>query len=338
MKIAIATGIYPPDIGGHSFYAKSLKESLERQGHTVTLVLYGALKKFPTGIRHILYAIKLWFSVRDVDAIIAFDTFSVAIPASVVATLSGKPTVNRAGGDFVWETYVNRTGDFIPLPQFYTRGGGWNTHERVSFHLIRWALSRVHVVFSSDWMRDIWHDAYEFDPGKTHVIENAIEGRLEPIPHTKKNFLFYTREIPLKNHAAFRRAFAKAKETHPDIELEEGVVPHDELLERMRHGYAIVLPSISEITPNYVIESIRCGKPFLLTKYSGYAERFKDYGVLVDPLDEEDMRRGIEELANPVVYQPLRQRISSFNEQHTYDDIAREYVALLDDICSKVKP
>jgi len=328
MKITIATGIYPPEIGGHSFYAQSLKEALESDGHTVRLVLFGTLKRFPTGVRHLLYAIKLWWCSRDSEGIIAFDTFSVAIPAALVAMLTKKPTLNRAGGDFVWETHVNRTGNRTPLPDFYAHRERWNLKERLSFLLIRWSLSSVHVVFSSAWFRDIWMDAYKFNPTRTHVIENAIESKLSPISPTRKNFLFYTREIPLKNHDAFRRAFQRAKAKHPDIELEEGYVPHDQLLERIRSGYAVVLPSISEITPNFILESIRCGKPFLLTKYSGYAERFGTYGVIVDPLSEENMEQGIKELCDEKKYAELCLKISHFNEVHSYETIAREYVAL----------
>ncbi len=328
MKIAIATGIYPPEVGGHSFYVESLENSLKRQGHDVTLVLYGRLKKFPTGIRHLLYAVKLWWKTWHVDGVIAFDTFSVAIPAGLVALISDRKILNRAGGDFIWETYIERTGDFIPLPHFYSHSEKWNLKERISFKLIRFALARVHVVFSSSWQRDIWAPNYGFDIGRVHVIENAIEPAIAPLPHAKKNYLFYTRPIALKNHEAFARAFANAKLVQPDIELEEGMVSHGELLERMRSGYAIVLPSISEITPNLILESIRCGKPFLLTKYSGYAAPYKDYGVLVDPLNEDDMTRGILELADEVKYEALIERIRQFNMHHSYDDIAREYVAL----------
>jgi glycosyltransferase involved in cell wall biosynthesis len=329
MKIVIATGIYPPDIGGHSPYTKSLKEALERQGHRVRLVLYGKLKKLPTGLRHFFYMLKLLNGSRGADAIIAFDTFSVAIPAAVVASLTGKTVFDRAGGDFVWEEYSQRTRDLIPLPEFYAHKDRWNLKERLSFRLIRWAMSQVDVVFSSAWQRDIWRKPYGFDPARTHVIENAIEGKLDPVPPQRKNFMFFTRQIALKNGSALRRAFAKAKEKYPDIELDEGVVSHDELLDRLRTGYAAVLPSISEVTPNYILEAIRCGKPFLLTKYSGYAERFKEYGVIVDPLDEEDMARGIEKLADEATYERLQTRIAAFNEQHTYDDIAREFVALI---------
>ena len=158
---------------------------------------------------------------------------------------------------------------------------------------------------------------------------NAIEPKLEPVTPARKNFIFYSRQIALKNAPAFKRAFAAAKLVHPTIELDEGMVPHVELMERMRACYAVVLPSVSEVTPNYIIDAIRCGKPFLLTKYSGYAERFGEYGILIDPLDEQDMAHGVEQLADAATYEELCRHIATFNELHTYDDIAREFVMVL---------
>jgi glycosyltransferase involved in cell wall biosynthesis len=107
------------------------------------------------------------------------------------------------------------------------------------------------------------------------------------------------------------------------------MVSHTELIERIRRAYAVAVPSVSDVAPNVVIDAIRCGKPFLLTKYSGYADRFGEYGILVDPLSIEDMTRGIKELADPAVYSRLCKRIAEFKEVRTYADIAREYVALM---------
>lgn len=329
MRIILATGIYPPEIGGHSFYVVNLKESLEKMGHHVDVVLYGDLKKLPTGIRHIAYALRLWRAAKMADAVIGFDTFSVLVPLGFIAPFLRIPVLERAGGDFVWEQYNARTKDFLPLPHLYRYPDRWTLKDKISFRLIRFALSRLEVVFSSAWQRDLWIMPYHLDPAHVHVIENAIPPRLEPLSPQWKNFMLYGRQIPLKNAEAFRRAFERARKHHYNIVLEEGVVSREELLEKLRSGYAAALPSISDITPNYIIESIICGKPFLLTKYSAYAERFKDFGVIVDPMSEDDMVRGINELMDPVVYQRLARNIAAFTEVRTYDDIAREFLALL---------
>ena len=329
MNITLVASIYPPEIGGPAQYAKNLKEALERAGHEVVLVRYGGLKRFPSCIRHALYAIKLLVQSRGADAMIAFYTYSGGLPAAIVRMLTGRRLIIRIGGDFVWELYIERTKDLIPLPEMYRHKEKWNWKEKIVFGVTRWVLQRALVAFSSRWLLDIWQSAYRVDAHRVRVIENAIGERVEPVAPRKKNFIFFARQIALKNAAAFRRAFAKAKAAHPEITLDEGMVPREELEKRMRECYAVALPSISEVTPNYIIDAIRCGKPFLLTKYSGYAERFKEYGVVTDPLNEDDMARGISELATSEIYERLRSRIAASKESHTYDEIAREFVSLI---------
>lgn len=329
MKIILATGIYPPDIGGHSFYVQSLEAAFEKMGHQVAVVLYGNLNKLPTGIRHLLYAWKLSKAARDADMVIGFDTFSILLPLALIAPRLGVPVFERAGGDFVWEQFSNRTKSPVPLPNFYQYTDRWSLKEKLAFYLIRRALERVHIVFSSEWQRDLWMTPYNLDSARVHVIENAIPERVQSFPPERKNFLFYGRQIPLKNAENFRRAFERARKHQYDIIIEEGVIPHDELLEKMQYCYAVALPSISDITPNYIVESIVRGKPFLLTKHSAYARRFAHMGVIVDPLLESDLVRGITDLTDPVVYERLSKNIAAFNEVRTYDDIAREFLALI---------
>ncbi len=330
MRILIATPLYPPQVGGPATYSRNLEEALRAQGHTVDVKTFGPLLRFPPLVRHAFFAIQLLPSAFRADALIAFDTFSVGVPATLVSMVSRKPLLVRVGGDFLWERYVQRTGELVPLPRLYREPERWGGKEKVVFAAVRFVARHAHLAFSSGWQLEIWRSAYALDNTRVAVIENAIEKKLEAIAPVRKNFLFYTREITLKNHAAFRSAFARAKETYPDIELEEGMVAHAELLERMRACYAVVLPSISDITPNYIIDAIRCGKPFLLTKYSGYVERFGHYGVLVDPLDGADMARGVERLTDATTYEQLRAKIANFSEIHTYDDIAREFLALIE--------
>jgi len=331
MKIVLAASIYPPEIGGPSFYAASLEEALEKEGTEVEVAVLSSYRRIPPGFRHLWYAYALWRKARGAEAVIAFDLHAAGLPAVVAARMRGIPTIVRVGGDFVWEHYSNRTGDMIPLPDFYARESHLSAKERFAFRLVRLLARNAVLAFSSPWIADIWREPYGLTDARVRVIENAIEPKLEPLAPARKNFIFFSRRIPLKNHIAFRRAFERVKQKHTDIELEEGMIPHKELLERMRGCYAVVAPSISEVTPNYILDAIRCGKPFLLTKYSGYAERFKEYGVIVDPLSEESMARGIEQLSDAATYEKLRANIAAFSEVRTYDDIAREFLLLIKD-------
>src|SRR3989344_7957398 len=99
MKIVIATGIYPPEVGGPSYYAQGLAEALRAAGHDAPVVTYGLLKVLPTGIRHLAYMFRLTPHLFGADAVVALDTFSVALPVVILAQFFRVPVVVRTGGD-----------------------------------------------------------------------------------------------------------------------------------------------------------------------------------------------------------------------------------------------
>src|SRR3989344_3051483 len=90
MKILIATGIYPPDIGGPAQYTKGVEEAWRAQGHTVQVLSFGIERKLPTGIRHLYYFFRVLFSLPRADFVFSPDTFSAAIPAFFASKLFGK--------------------------------------------------------------------------------------------------------------------------------------------------------------------------------------------------------------------------------------------------------
>lgn len=330
MRIVLAASIYPPEIGGPAHYAAALKDALEKQGHDVVVCVFSAYRRLPSGIRHAAYMLELFRAARCKDAIIAFDVLTTGLPAVFAGMFARVPVVARVGGDFVWESYVERTHDLLPLPRFYEGRKHWGIKERFLFLLARWVLRRVYVVFTTSWLRGIWARAYAGELASAPTIENALPARSSAQAPHERNFLMYGRQVALKNAVAFRRAFERARRKHPDIKLEEGVVSKEELERRIRSSYALVVPSISEVSPNAILDAIRFGKPFLLTKYSGYAEKFGGLGVIVDPLDEGDMQRGVEELANPTAYGRLSAGVASFRDVREYADIAREFAALFE--------
>ena len=64
MKILIATGIYPPDIGGPAQYARGVEEAWKKEGHEVKVLAFRLERKIPTGIRHLYYFFRVLFSLR----------------------------------------------------------------------------------------------------------------------------------------------------------------------------------------------------------------------------------------------------------------------------------
>jgi hypothetical protein len=266
---------------------------------------------------------------RSTSAIFVFDTYSVALPATAVGLLLGIPVIIRVGGDFVWESYVERTGKLIPLPLLYTSKPPFNFKEQVAFTLVRWMFRHSKLAFNTKWLFEIWKEPYAISEQNARVVGNAIGHRFESSGKDDGSILFFGRQITLKNHEAFHRAFAHAQADGMTLELKEGIIPHAEFLEKIRTCHAVAIPSISDVAPNNLIDALRAGKPFLLTKYSGYADTYKDFGIIIDPLDEADMARGLREIADPVIYERLCARIKQFSEVRTYDDVAREMRAII---------
>lgn len=329
MKIVVATGLFPPDVGGPSLYGKGIAEALEKFGYEVPIAWFGRFRAFPSGIRHAVFLIQLWYQAGGASAIFALDASFVGMAATLVGVLRGVPVVVRVGGDFVWESYIERTKELIPLPEFYKARRTLTLKERFARRMVRWTLRHAHPAFNTEWLLAIWKEPYHLDEKRMHVVRNVIPARASLAPEHDRSVLLYGRPIALKNVPAFSRAFHNAV---MNLELKTGTIPHADLMQQMRNCYAVAVPSISEVAPNTIIEALCWGKPFILTKYSGYAELYKDFGIIVDPLDEADMERAVKEIADPAVYERLRARIGAFTKVRTYKEVAQEMVAMLENV------
>ncbi|KKU36615.1 MAG: Glycosyltransferase [Candidatus Azambacteria bacterium GW2011_GWF2_46_32] len=112
MKIIIATGIFPPDIGGPATYSETIAEELTRRGFNIRVVTYAdrsknqeaGIKKqgygivrisrtYPKGLRHFVYFWKLLRISRGADVVYAQDLISAGLPAMCAAKLLRKKCV-----------------------------------------------------------------------------------------------------------------------------------------------------------------------------------------------------------------------------------------------------
>ncbi len=163
MRILIATGIYPPDIGGPATYSKELADELIRQGHTVVVITYGGKKELglvtvsrqlPKGIRHFIYFLKVLRNAIHADIIYAQDPVSVGLPASFAAWFLRKKFVVRIAGDYAWEQGVGRFGVKELLDDFLKLRYGFRVE------LLRWcqqlvARSADLVIVPSEYLKEV---------------------------------------------------------------------------------------------------------------------------------------------------------------------------------------
>ena len=331
MRILIATGIYPPDIGGPAQYARNLYETWKNEGHDVKVAAYRWERAAPPGLRHFLYFTKILRKGWNADLIIVLDTWSAAVPTMAACKLMGKKYILRTGGDFLWESYVERTGDLVLLKDFYgTRLGKLSDKEKLVFAAAQKVLKNAaKVIFSSAWQKGIFENAYGLDPKKDCIIENYCGERLEKAEPEGRVFLASTRLLKWKNAELLREAFKDAQEEvkkrgFPDIEIDTGKAMYSNFIEKMRHAYAVVLVSLGDISPNMIYDAVRTGVPFILTRENGITDRVRDAAILVDPLDKKEIAERLVWLADPANRAAQAEKVRKLSFNHSWGQIADE--------------
>lgn len=327
-KILICTGIYPPDIGGPAQYAKHLFDEFTHNGHRAKVLVYGLEKKLPPVFSHYFYFLRALFHIYKTDLIVALDTFSVAWPAVCVAKLFGKKIIIRTGGDFLWESYVERTGKLVLFRDFYEKEkGSFNLREKVIFAITKWLLINASaIVFSTKWQKGIWQKAYELKQDRLFIIENFYGSKTGSLAPDKKVFVGGTRVLKWKNILMLKEAFEEAKKKEIDIELDLANAPYDEFINKIANSYAIILVSLGDISPNMILDALRVNKPFILTRETGLYEKLKDVGVFVDPLDKEDIKNKILFLTDDKNYAEYKKRVENFNFTHLWPAIVQDFL------------
>ncbi len=359
MHILLATGIFPPEIGGPATYSAKLAEEFLKLGHRVTVVTYGRLPAFSHEGLHIIFvsasgnALSRWMRYANVlrehgsdsDAVIAFSSVSTGIPL-MLAGLSKPKKILRLGGDFFWERYTD-AGGTKSLREWYTsRFGFWRL---INEALMEGILGLFDcIVYSTKFQQSIHGEHYSALP-KTEVIGNAAptpspspEGGGGQ-PHHPFRLLFMGRFVGFKNLPVLLDAIVAL----PDVTLTlVGSGPMEERLHRkvahlglgsrvqfrspvrgeekrkvfLEHDL-LVLPSVTEISPNTALEAASEGLPVLLTEETGFSE---SVGICIRPL------RTAEQIASAIRQHREHPALPQHHvETRTYTDVAQDWVKLL---------
>lgn len=332
MRILIATGIIFPEVGGPAKYAKNLASEFEKLGFKVKILGYNLEKRLPLGVRHFVYFFRVFFHSIFVDLIIGLDIFSTGFPAVLASRILKKKIILRVGGDFLWETYVEKTGNLITLEKFYENQPHLPFKHKIIAFLQKWTLKNASaLVFNTSWQKNFFIKIYNLNPKKTFVIENFYPSKVKDIKTDikEKKFLFAGRKIKFKNLKLVEKIFEELKKERKDIKLEiVDNLSYDELQEKIKKSYALIVPSISDFAPNFIIEGLTFNKPFILTKNCGLIEKLKDVGIFVDPFDKEDIKNKILFLSDEKNYKEYQKRIESFNFTHSWEEIAKEFIEI----------
>lgn len=330
MRILIATGIYPPRIGGPSQYAKNVKAEWEKTGHVVKVRTFTLELLLPSGIRHIYYFIKIIPTVLWADFIFAFDTFSVGWPAVCASRIFNKKIIIRTGGDFLWEGYVERTKDKVLLKDFYRNSlNELSFKERLIFLITKWTLQNTDtLIFSTKWQKDIWYEPYKLENTKIAFVENYYGPKENSFKPTEKNFVGGARPLVWKNLDILKEVFATKEIVDTRATYDSQTCKFEQFMDKISHSYAIILVSLGDISPNLILDAIRHNKPFILTIENGLMDRISDIAITANPRDSSDIKEKILWLCDKTNYDNQVEKITSFNFTHTWEEIAREIIEI----------
>ncbi|MFH1620603.1 MAG: glycosyltransferase family 4 protein [Patescibacteria group bacterium] len=222
MKVLLATGIYPPEIGGPASFSCDLARELKRRGQEPTVICYGD-EKTQTGdgwpvivvrrsggplVRYARYAWNVYRAARKSDIVFLQGPVSEGLPGTIGAWLARKPVVMKIVGDYAWEIYRQQSPSNLELLDEFVQKShagfvGWL--ERIERRTTKRAR---HVITPSRYLKKI-AEAWGTAPEKINVICNTIP----PLPPTpvrdelramsglaeKKIILTVVRAVPWKH-------------------------------------------------------------------------------------------------------------------------------------------
>ncbi len=306
MKILIATGLYPPDIGGPATYTKFLERHLTQHGIEYTVVAFTHVRKYPKLIRHALYLLRLLKAGHRVDIIYALDTISVGIPALVASRILRKKLFLRVPGDYAWEQGQQRFGITDTLDEYLKK-----KEKPFLVSVLAWlqsvvARSASRVVVPSEYMKTVvsaWGVRRE-NVVRIYSALNPIVVALSKEELRKKygysGFVCVTaaRLTPWKGIEALIDVTATLRARGVDIALEilgdgdlrehltryiekkdalyfvhlRGQVDKSELAERIKGADAFVLNTSYEGLSHQLLEVMEIGVPIVTTPVGGNVE------------------------------------------------------------------
>lgn len=151
-----------------------------------------------------------------------------------------------------------------------------------------------------------------------------------------------------KNVPRILTAFEKFRVNHPDFELiligkhydlsinlnksgvkHLGIVNEYELINYYLHAKAFIFPSLLEGFGLPILEAMQCGLPILTTNYGATKEISGNAGLLVNPLDTEEIYNGMDRIVSD---ENLRNTLKTISleqvKKFTWDSSVRQLYAL----------
>ncbi|MDO8601240.1 MAG: glycosyltransferase family 4 protein [bacterium] len=282
MKILFAAGIYPPDIGGPATYVEKLAKELNQP----VISYSGRLKKYPKGLKHLLYFLYLLWLAKDRDVIYAQNVTSAGLPALLVAKILRKRFILKVVGDAAWEqkknylrniqAYVTKGADQIIVPSQYVKKmvAGWGAQE-----------NKITVIYNAVENSSLPNMTKDEAKKKIGLEGDIILSVGRPVPWKGFDDLRAIMPDLLKENSNFRLV----------IVGEEKKVPHEQMPYYFKAADMFVLNSGYEGLSHVILEAMQAGVPVIASREGGNPELIQDNfnGLLVEYKNREQIKEAI---------------------------------------------
>lgn len=313
MKIVLASGIYPPDIGGPATYSQLIAREFSKQGIDVNLICYSDKKIFLNDkkepflitrilrgyikpARYFLYFINLLRIAKNADVIYAQGPLATGLPTMFANKILKKKFVIKIVGDYAWEQGVNQFGIKDLIEAFQTK-----KYSR-QVELIRIIQKTVvksadKVIVPSEFLKRIVK-YWGIDDKKIEVVYNAFSELKEIRPVKLDGDVIITagRLEPWKGFDLLKEIMPGLKKENPKFKLVIVTkMPHKELMGHFKASKMFVLNSGYEGLPHIILEAMACELPVITTNVCGNPELVQDNynGLLVEYNNKKQIKEAI---------------------------------------------
>lgn len=322
LRIALPTGIFPPDIGGPASYVPGIAAALARRGHAVEVITLAddpdAGGDYPFPVNRIRRGMsRIPRMIRTVDAVAAsalkadiIYANGLFIEAAVAAAWTRKPLLMKIVGDWAWERAHNRGAGGSSVEEFQSRPQPlrWEAVKRLRLAVTRRA---DRIITPSRYLLEIVA-AWGVSISKIAVVYNALETPPEAEPASLPPFAGRTlitvgRLISLKGVDALLELIRDRRDLRllvvgdgpersnweslaKDLDVAEraiftGSVTRGQVTAYLKAADAYVLNSLHEGLPHILLEAFAAGLPVIATASGGTKEVVEDgvNGLLIPP-------------------------------------------------------
>ena len=343
---------------GHEVVVLAYGNKFKVQSSKFKVLAVNVSRGYPKLIRNFIYFCKLLWLARKADVIYGQNILSAGLPAVLAAKILRKKAAIRLGGDFLWERACEQKGIKAGLNDYYSLPK--TAKERFLIALQKIILNAVDkIIFSTHFQKEIYQKHFAAQEEKSAVIANPFPeisiAAEKALPPESWQLLFAGRLIKLKNLDFLLDVFAgvlsktdfplrlKIIGDGPEKEnleakakkmgLEKAVtfsesMPHQKLLAEIQESFLCLLPSFSEVSPNFALECLKIGKPIILTRETGIFEQFKEHLIFLDPKDSQAWQEQILRLLEQGNYQEYLRKIASADVSRSWPDAANEHILL----------